>query len=253
MLSKGTISAEELRGQMGDRMPIAVSTMAKAVGVSNKELLKMMEQGKLVSEEVLPKFAYGLRVAAREGGALSAGMKSLQAQENRLKTTWTDLVTTFNNAGGMGGQGSVLSTLTDAMESLMPVVEFLGWAFAKWAEKFKYVVDSLTAPLKFISKYQELFNEATGKDIGFGRAVFEMVTGGPTSVENEAQAKQQINEGMSKWIHGGSSVTNSSSSNSKTNNIQLNVNVSAGTPQDFRRQMEDVVNNSFKPLLIENY
>jgi tape measure domain-containing protein len=45
--SKGTITAEELRGQFAERMPGAINEMARAMGVGTAELGKMMEKGEL--------------------------------------------------------------------------------------------------------------------------------------------------------------------------------------------------------------
>lgn len=53
MLSKGTIQAEELRGQLGDRLPGAFTIAAKAMGVTTAELTKMMELGEVSAENVI--------------------------------------------------------------------------------------------------------------------------------------------------------------------------------------------------------
>ena len=53
MISKGTISAEELRGQFGERLPAALSILADALGVSLKKLLQMMELTKLIKYLIL--------------------------------------------------------------------------------------------------------------------------------------------------------------------------------------------------------
>ncbi len=60
MMSKGKVSSEELRLQMGERLPIAIQAMAKAAGVSVGELEDLMKKGKLLSSDVLPKFAQAL-------------------------------------------------------------------------------------------------------------------------------------------------------------------------------------------------
>ena len=57
ILSKGQVQAEELRGQLGDRIPGAFRIAAKAVGVTTVELNKMLKAGEVISEEFLPKFA----------------------------------------------------------------------------------------------------------------------------------------------------------------------------------------------------
>jgi tape measure domain-containing protein len=56
IMSKGTVQAEELKGQLGDRLPGAVGMAARAMGVSNRRLLEMMENAELMSKEFIPKF-----------------------------------------------------------------------------------------------------------------------------------------------------------------------------------------------------
>ena len=60
MMSKNKVQAEELRLQMAERMPVAIQAMAKAAGVTVSELDNLMKQGKVMSLEVLPKFADAL-------------------------------------------------------------------------------------------------------------------------------------------------------------------------------------------------
>lgn len=60
MMSKGKISAEELRGQLGEKLPVAMQAMAKAAGVSIQQLDAIMKKGKLLSADVLPAFAKAL-------------------------------------------------------------------------------------------------------------------------------------------------------------------------------------------------
>lgn len=60
MMSKGKISSEELRLQMGERLPVALQAMAKAAGTTVAGLDKLLKQGKLMSADILPKFADAL-------------------------------------------------------------------------------------------------------------------------------------------------------------------------------------------------
>ncbi len=70
IMSKGTVQAEELRGQLGERLPGAFNRAAKAMGVTTQELGKLLKQGRITAEEFLPKFtaeldrAFGARAAA---------------------------------------------------------------------------------------------------------------------------------------------------------------------------------------------
>lgn len=61
IMSKGTVQAEELRGQLGERIPGAFQIAARAIDVTTAELGKMLEQGQVISEDFLPKFARQLR------------------------------------------------------------------------------------------------------------------------------------------------------------------------------------------------
>jgi len=49
MFSKGSVQAEELKQQLGERLPGAVALMAAGLGVGTKELMKMLEQGKVTT------------------------------------------------------------------------------------------------------------------------------------------------------------------------------------------------------------
>jgi tape measure domain-containing protein len=57
MMSKGTVQAEELRGQLGERIPGAFGMMAEALGVTTKQLGEMMQKGEVLAVDAVPKFA----------------------------------------------------------------------------------------------------------------------------------------------------------------------------------------------------
>jgi len=61
MMSKGTVQSEELRGQLGDRLPGAFNIMARALGVTTAELGEMLKAGEVLAADALPKFAAELR------------------------------------------------------------------------------------------------------------------------------------------------------------------------------------------------
>lgn len=87
MMSKGKISSEELRLQMGERLPIALQAMAKAAGTSVAGLDKLMKQGKLMSADILPKFADALNEMIP-----NVDTDNLETSVNRLKNVFTELV-----------------------------------------------------------------------------------------------------------------------------------------------------------------
>ena len=94
MMSKGKVSSEELRQQMGEQLPVALQAMAKAAGVSMGELEKLMQQGQLLSADVLPKFADALNELMPD-----VSTDNLEASINRLQNTFAGLV---NSSGAQG-------------------------------------------------------------------------------------------------------------------------------------------------------
>jgi tape measure domain-containing protein len=105
MMSKGRIAAEELSGQLGERLPGAVRLTAEAMGLTTQELLKQMQDGKLMSADVLPKLAEQLHKTY--GEAASEAAQKGQAEINRFNNEL------FNMKVALGG--SVLPILTGAI------------------------------------------------------------------------------------------------------------------------------------------
>lgn len=87
-ISKGKVQAEELRGQIGERLPGAFQIAAKAMGMSTAELDKFMSDGKLLAEDLLPAMAEALE--EKYGRAAESSADTVQGSINRLSTAWTD-------------------------------------------------------------------------------------------------------------------------------------------------------------------
>jgi tape measure domain-containing protein len=96
ILSKGTVSAEELRGQIGERLPGAFAIAAKSIGVTEKQLNKMLEQGQVLSKDFLPKFAAQLEKDL--GGGAESAANSLQASLNKISNAFDALKVSVGNA-----------------------------------------------------------------------------------------------------------------------------------------------------------
>jgi tape measure domain-containing protein len=81
VMSKGKVQAEELRGQIGERIPGAFAIAARAMGKTQAELNKMMDKGELMSVDFLPRFAAELEKTF--GSGLQKATQSFQSQSNR--------------------------------------------------------------------------------------------------------------------------------------------------------------------------
>ena len=93
MISKGKITTEELRRQLGERLPGAMDIMAQSMGVTTAELDKMMKKGEVITKDVLPGFAKQVEIAF--GIENVENVKTLQAATTRLQNAWTNLVKDF--------------------------------------------------------------------------------------------------------------------------------------------------------------
>lgn len=130
--SKGKVKAEELTGQIGERVPGAFAIAARAIGVSQQELNKMLERGEVISTEFLPKFAAELK---RSFGGGTDEVQGLQASVNRLKNEFSTLIkenqqglTSFFN--GLIGVSSVLLGMLGFLPQLLTLLGLygIGWA-----------------------------------------------------------------------------------------------------------------------------
>lgn len=121
MMSKGTIQAEELRGQLGEALPGAFGIMAKAVGVTEQELAKMMKAGDLLASEVLPKFAkqlektYGIENVQR--------IESLTSAQNRFSNAWRNFVANLDKDGNK--LSAFFKTLVDSARYIIEGFDYL--------------------------------------------------------------------------------------------------------------------------------
>jgi tape measure domain-containing protein len=90
MISKGTVQSEELRGQLGERLPGAFTIAAKAMGVNEKQLGKLLQTGQVLASDLLPKLATQLE----KDFGLKAGesIDNLNASVGRLSTSFDTLI-----------------------------------------------------------------------------------------------------------------------------------------------------------------
>lgn len=89
MLSKGTVSSEELRQQFGERIPGAMSLAAKAMNMTDAEFNKALGTGQIMANDLLPKLADALENKFAKGAENASN--SLQASYNRLGNTFTNV------------------------------------------------------------------------------------------------------------------------------------------------------------------
>ncbi|HBX9838810.1 MULTISPECIES: tape measure protein [Enterobacteriaceae] len=142
MASKGRVQAEELRGQLGDRLPGAEQMFADALGVNTQQLDALMKNGKLLSKDVLPRVSAQMKKMADEAGGLDRVSQMAVTGIGRVKAAMeNDLNRAFTSSEKGLGQfnASVANMLNDAS----PIAEALGHVLGKVASMTSGAVDSV--------------------------------------------------------------------------------------------------------------
>ncbi|MCZ2112277.1 MAG: tape measure protein [Anaerolineae bacterium] len=126
MLSKGVVSMEELRQQLGDRIPGAVQIMANALDVSVQDLAKMVSSGTVPATDALMKFSDELlRLSAN---SIEFASQQPYAQFERLKTSIFEATAALGGSGFNDAMGQAAISMRDFIDSLRDdgTIEALG-------------------------------------------------------------------------------------------------------------------------------
>ena len=180
MMSKGTVQAEELRGQLGDALPGAFKAMIAAyqklhpeMKVTEASFAKLMKDGKILSAEVIPEFAKQLEIMF--GVENINRVETLTAKTNRLSTAWTNMVRSMNNSetGGLS--------------------KFFGY-FVKAGENALRIITRMN------TSWKELFTQAEEKGKGEGFSYFQERMKGLTYDEVVSKYAKEENANILKKI-----------------------------------------------------
>ena len=104
--AKGTVQMEELRGQLGERLPIAFGATAKGLGITQQELIKLVESGRLTASEFFPALTKGLNELTEGAGGSATAAQNFQ----KLANAFDELQTSFGK--------TLLPTITEQVENL---------------------------------------------------------------------------------------------------------------------------------------
>jgi tape measure domain-containing protein len=119
---KGKVSMEELRGQLGERLPLAMKIAADSMGVTVERLNKLVEAG-LDSNEFLAAFGPALQKAFAADAAKNAA--TLQGRINLLKNEFKLLLKELGDSGVGKGVASVFNDLGGAVTKIRDTLKTL--------------------------------------------------------------------------------------------------------------------------------
>ncbi|ELH8325376.1 tape measure protein [Escherichia coli] len=143
MASKGKIQAEELRGQLGDRMAGAFQLFARSLGMTTEQLDAAMKNGKVLSKDVLPKVSAEMGRMIDKAGGWEKIINSTQTQLGRLSNSWNNnLALMFD--GSQEGLTDFTRSLTNLLGSLGGQSKNLGEHFGDLMKSMSNGIDDLT-------------------------------------------------------------------------------------------------------------
>ncbi|HCP0732641.1 TPA: tape measure protein [Escherichia coli] len=142
MASKGKIQAEELRGQLGDRMAGAFKLFAEALGMTATELDKAMKDGKILSSDTLPKVAKQMGLMIDKAGGWAEVAKSTQTALGKLANNWDDMMVKIFS-GSQDELNGFLSSLSNLLSEMGMSSSIAGDAIGGLIDMLKAGVDDI--------------------------------------------------------------------------------------------------------------
>lgn len=177
IMSKARVQAEELRGQLGDRLPGAVAAFAKANNLALSDLDEYLKKGKGNVQSFLN---FLKEYAETVKGSVDAGAKTLFADINRLKTAYNDFLILVAESGSSEALQAAVKQLTDALkgEQGAKFARELGEAFAVVIKALQIVItyfDEFVLVTKLFIGLQ-LAKGLIGIGVAFGPVITGLVT-----------------------------------------------------------------------------
>lgn len=176
MMSKGTVQAEELRGQLAEALPGAVQAMSRAyqklhpeLKVTEESFLKLMKDGKIISAQVLPEMVVELE---KMYGILDKkSVNTLTASLVRAKNAFVNFIDVVSQtkAGGVVG-------------------EFFGTVLNGWTEKFDRFSEAIKSDAQRRREYLQNIGQTAEEEMRITKAS----KGG--LIEQEAFANAKLKE-----------------------------------------------------------
>ena len=160
IVSKGVVSMEEIRQQLGDRIPGAIQILADSLDITTGQLIKLIEQGQLSSDVLLD---FAIELERRFGGALPRALESLNAQIGRFRNAAFEAFEVVGQGGAIQGIQDFFASLTEVFQSAQ---------FLSFLENLGVAIQGLTGFVAVLVVNFDLVLIALAAFIGFRLAPF---------------------------------------------------------------------------------
>lgn len=155
IMSKGKVQAEELRGQLGERLYGAFQLAARGMGITTAQLDKMLEQGQVIADDFLPKFAAEIRKTFGDG--VPEASQNARAELNRFNNSVLEIERSIAAGGFIDGMTQGYRTLAGVLNdpaiqnAARDLGETLGSVIINTAEGLAFLVEHADLAVTAIS------------------------------------------------------------------------------------------------------
>lgn len=164
MLSKGKVNAEEMRSQLAEVLPGAITIFARAMGVPIEVFSKMMERGELVAGILIPRVT---RQLEKEFGVKATqSLNTLAVSSERLANAWAMLGEQVVKTGVPAAMVDTLRVAVEFWEKILHLKEQYDGAGTKsggvditQTRQFKDYYATLAAVQKSVEIQKDLAGE----------------------------------------------------------------------------------------------
>jgi tape measure domain-containing protein len=151
VFSKGKVSAEELRRQLGDRLPGAFNLFAESIGKTGPELDKALQQGEVTLNDLI---TFLLELETRYAGTSEEIAASSQAAGERLAAAWEK--TRLAIGGAIQPLGAeIQEMLIKVLEEAAPRLEAFLKQLNSDPKKLKDTVNSVGTAIRVVGDVTE--------------------------------------------------------------------------------------------------
>lgn len=141
--SKGTVSLEELKQQLGDSLPGALGIAARGLGVTEGQLIKLVESGKLATDDFIPAFTSGLKSLVAENDTLQGSFANLQNALTEVTKGLADAGVTDVLKGALLVLGTIIGNVVIALSGMVEGFLLVGKGAAALAASLTGSTDAL--------------------------------------------------------------------------------------------------------------
>lgn len=144
MISKGVVSMEELRRQLGNALPGAFEIGAKAMNMTTQEFNEFVKKGQLASNVFIPRFIAQLK--KEYAGGFKDAMQSMDASIINLENSWVLLQKTIVGKEANRGISKAVNDLSAFLRSreVVAVARLINYALGFIISNLKTIVILLT-------------------------------------------------------------------------------------------------------------